>query len=134
MDNMKEKKKKLQEIITTTNMTHNSRKAWKTIINISNDAASSTPPCLVSTNQVAHQLLTHDRGTMSIKPKQPVLPLTTEAGESMVCPFCEEEYRRGIAALNNNMAVGIDNVLLEQLINLGPKTHKNSQVAACNAQ
>ena len=105
-------------------MTHNSRKAGKTIINISNDAASSTPPCLVSTNQVAHQLLIHGRGMMSTKPKQPVLPLTTKAGESMVYPFCEEEYRRGIAALNNNMAVGIDNVLVEQLNNLGPKTHK----------
>ena len=45
------------EVITPTNMTHNSRKAWKTIRKLSNDPTTSNPPCLVSANQVAHQLL-----------------------------------------------------------------------------
>ena len=40
----------------------------------------------------------------------------------MVYPFSEEEYRRDIAALNNNKAAGIDDVLVEQLKKLGPKT------------
>ena len=100
-------------------MTHNRRKSWKTIRNISNDPASSTPPCLVSENQVAHQLLINSRGTISTKPKRPVLPPTTEVGELMVYPFSEEEYRRGIAALNK--AAGIDDVLVKQLTNLGHK-------------
>ena len=38
--------------------------------------------------------------------------------------FSEEEYRKGIAALKNNKAAGIDDVLVEQLKNLGPKAHK----------
>ena len=105
-------------------MNHNSCKAWKTIKNISNDPATSTPPCLVSANQVAHQLLINGRGTMSAKPKRHVLPPTTEIGESMVYPFSEEEYRRGIAALKSNKAAGIDDVLVEQLNNLDPQTHK----------
>ena len=58
---------------------------------------------------------------MSNKPKLHVLSLTAE--ESIVYPFSEEEYRRGIA-LKNNKAAGIDDVLVEQLKNLGPKTHK----------
>ena len=33
-------------------MTHNSRKAWKTIRKLSNDPTTSNPPCLVSANQV----------------------------------------------------------------------------------
>ena len=70
---------------------------------------------------------------MSTKPKLHALPLTTEMGESMVYPFSEEEYRRGIAALNNNNVPGIDDVLAEQLNNCSPKT-QNSRVAACNAQ
>ena len=39
----------------------------------------------------------------------------------MVYPFSEDEYRRGIATSKNNDAAGIDNVLVEQLKNLGPK-------------
>ena len=90
MNNIKEEKnKRLEEVVTTTNMTHNSRKAWKTIRNISNDPASSTPPCLASANQVGHQLLIKGRGTMSTKQKRPVLPPTIEVGESMVYPFSE---------------------------------------------
>ena len=42
----------------------------------------------------------------------------------MVYPFSEEEYRRGIATLKNNKADGRDDVLVEQLKNLGPRTHK----------
>ena len=50
----KEKRKRWEEVITSTNMTHNSRKVWKTIRNLSNDPTTSNPPCLVSANQVAH--------------------------------------------------------------------------------
>ena len=42
----------------------------------------------------------------------------------MVYQFSAEEYRRGIATLKNNKAAGIDDVLVEQLKNRGPKTHK----------
>ena len=52
---------------------------------------------------------------MSNKPKRPVLSSTAE--ESMVYPFSEEEYRRGISTLNNNKAAGIDDVLVEELKN-----------------
>ena len=112
MNNMKEEKRRWEEVITSTNMTHNSRKAWKIIKNLSNDPTSAIAPCLVSAT----------RGTMSNKPKPPVLSPTAE--ESMVYPFSEEEYRRGIATLKNNKAAGIDDVLVEQLQILGPKTHK----------
>ena len=42
----------------------------------------------------------------------------------MVFPFSKEDYRKGIATLKNNKAAGIDGVPVEQLKNLGPKTHK----------
>ena len=38
--------------------------------------------------------------------------------------FNEEEYRKGIAALKNNKAAGIDDILVAQLKNLGHKAHK----------
>ena len=48
----------------------------------------------------------------------------TEAGTSMVSPFSEDEYRKGVATLKNNKAAGRDDVLVEQVKNLGPNAHK----------
>ena len=59
-------------------MTCNSRKAWKTIRKLSNDPTTSNPLCLVSANQVAHQLLVNGRGTMPSKPKRHILSPATE--------------------------------------------------------
>ena len=65
LDKMTEEKRKIwEEVITSTNMSHNSRKAWKNINKFSNDPTSSNPPCLVTANQVAHELLVNGRGTM----------------------------------------------------------------------
>ena len=58
-------------------MTHNSRKAWKTIRKPSNDPTTSNPSCIVSANQVAHHLLVNSRGTMPSKPRRTVLPPVT---------------------------------------------------------
>ena len=118
-----EERKRWEEGITSTNMTNNSRKAWKTIRKPSNDPTTSNPPCLVSANQVAHQLLVNCRGTMPSKPKRPVLPPAPEGDYSMVYPFSEKEYRKGVAILKNK-ASGRDDVLVEQLKNLGPKSHR----------
>ena len=95
-------------------MTHNSRKAWKNIRKLSNDPTTSNPPWLVSANQVAHQLLVDSIGTMPSKPKRPVLPTATEGDYSMIYPFSEEEYRKGVSILKNNKASGRDHVLVEQ--------------------
>ena len=61
---------------------------------------------------------------MLSKPKRPVLPPATEGDYSMVYPFSEERYRKGVAILKNNKATGRDDVLVEQLKNLGPKGHR----------
>ena len=89
----------------STDLTHNSRKAWQTIRKLSNDPTSTNPPCLVNANQVAHQLLVNARGTMPTNPKRPVLP-TVEGIHSVVSAFSEEEYRKGIAALKYNKTAG----------------------------
>ena len=96
----------------------------ETINKLSNDPTSSHPPCLVTGNQVAHQLLVNGRGTMPSKPKRPVLPSATEGDTSKVYPFSEGEYNKGVAVLKNNKAAGRDDILVEQLKHLGPKAHK----------
>ena len=116
-----EKKKRWEEVITSIDLTHNSRMAWQTIKKLSKDPTSSNPLCLVNSNQVAHYLLVN--GTMPTKPKCTALS-TVEGKPSLVSAFSEEEYRKGIAALKNNKAAGIDDIMMEQLKNLGPKIHK----------
>ena len=104
IDTMKEeKKKRWEEVITSIDLTHNSRKAWQTIKKLSNNPTSPNPPCLVNSNQVAHHLLDNGQGTMPTKPKCPALP-TVEGNPSLVSPFSEEEFIKGIAALNYNKA------------------------------
>ena len=111
----KEKRKIWEEVITSTNMAQNSRKAWKTINKLSNDPTASNPPCLVTANQVAHQLLVNGRCTMPSKPKRPVLPPATKGDTSKVYPFSEGKYNKEVAALKNNTAAGRDDILVEQL-------------------
>ena len=55
---------------------------------------------------------------MPSKSKRPVLPPATEGDTSMVYPFSEEGYRKGVALLKNNKTAGRDYVLVEQLKNL----------------
>ena len=126
LDKMTEEKRKIwEEVITSANMTHNSRKA---INRLSNDPTSSNSPCLVTANQVVHQLLVNGRGTMPSKPKRPVLPPATEGDTSKVYPFSEGEYNKGVAALKNNKAAGRDDILVERLKHLGPKAHNAQHI------
>ena len=67
--------------------------------------------------------IVNGRGNMPSKPKRSVIQ-ETEAGTSMVSSFSEDEYRKGVATLKNNKAAGRDDVLVEQLKNLGPNAHK----------
>ena len=69
------------------------------------------------------KVIVNGRGNMPSKPKRPVMP-ETDAGTSMVSSFSKDEYRKGVATLNNNKAAGRDDVLVEQLKNLGPNAHK----------
>ena len=47
-----------------------------------------------------------------------------DSRKSLVSVFNEEEYRKGIAVLTYNKAAARDDVLVEQLKNLGPRAHK----------
>ena len=110
-----ENKRRWEEMITSTDMTGNSWKAWQTIKNIYNDPTTSKPPCLVTTNQVAHQLLVNGLGEMPTKHRCPKLSLISEDDSSLVFHFTEEEYKKGITTLKTKKAAGIDDVLVEQL-------------------
>ena len=54
---------KWQELIQSTDMTHSSRNAWKTIRMLGNDQTMSQPRPLITANKAAHQLIVNSRGT-----------------------------------------------------------------------
>ena len=60
---------------------------------------------------------------MPNKPMCPVLYQYREGDGSVVYPFSEEEHNKGITALKNGMAAGIDDVLVEKLTNPRLKSH-----------
>ena len=61
---------------------------------------------------------------MPTKPKCPKLSPIREDDSSLVFSFTEEEYKKGIATQKNKKAAGIDDVLVEQRKNLGPRAHR----------
>ena len=74
-----ENKRRWKEMVTSTDLTGNSRKAWQTIRNISNDPTALKSHFLVTANKVAHQLLVSGCGEMPTKPKHPKLSPICEA-------------------------------------------------------
>ena len=70
---------------------------------------------------------------MPTKPNRPILTTVEHSEQSLVYPFTKDEYREGIAILNNNKAAGIDDVLVEQLKHLGPRAHRwlHSMINTC---
>ena len=89
------------------NMRHTIGKAWLMIKKLSNKPTQY----LVTTNQVAHQLLAN-------KSNCHVLPSSLEVKLSAVFRFTHEDYQKGMKVLKNNKAVERGNVHVEQL------THK----------
>ena len=74
-------------MITSIDLTPNSRKAWKTIKRLTNDP--TTPPYLVNANQVAHQLFVNGRGNMPTKPKRHIITTVEQSEQSLVYPFTD---------------------------------------------
>ena len=118
------RRKKWQEFIESTDMTHSSRKAWKTIRVLGNDYTKPKPRSEVTADQVAHQLLENSRGNPDQHPKRAKLPTTaascTQAPHGFTHPFSLQELCNAIKAMKNNKAAGLDDLLCEQIKQLGP--------------
>ena len=97
-----QKMKRWEERNTSTDLTGNSKKTWQTIRNISNDPTTPKPPCMVTANQDAHQLIVNGRREMPTKPKCPKLSPISEDDSSLVFSITEEEYKKGIETLKKS--------------------------------
>ena len=124
--------KRWEEVITFTNMTHNSRKLWKTIRKLSNEPTTSSPPCLVSANQVAHQLLTMTEVTCH--PHQTILYGTSNRRIYLHgIPFLQGRVQESSGITKDKKVAARDDVLVEQLKISVPKPIGGSWQCSTNA-
>ncbi|XP_038058777.1 uncharacterized protein LOC119730062 [Patiria miniata] len=113
------RRRRWQEFIQSTDMTHNSRKAWKTVRVFGNDLTKTQPRPQVTADQVAHQLLVNSQGNPDHHPRRAKLPKTADTSE-FTRPFCMSDLCSAIKAMKSNKAAGLDDILCEQIKQLGP--------------
>ena len=113
---------KWKEIIESTDFTHSSRKAWKTINKLTKYYTEPQKQCKVTADQVAHQLLLNGKGNKLHVPRREKMPRQTVTESKLTSPFLMEDLLHGVKALKNNKAAGLDDMLCEQIKHFGEAT------------
>ena len=99
-------------------MTHSSKIAWNLVKKLSGDPKEHKPPCKVTANQVATQLLTNGRTTNRYKDPNTRRRLDSETNH-LGTPFTLKELHDGLNRLKNGKAAGVDDICSEQIKHLG---------------
>ena len=75
--------------------------------------------CSVTADQEAHQLLLNGKGNIDHVPQREKRPKQDATESMLMSPFQMEDLLKGINALKNNKAAGLDDMLCEQINNIG---------------
>ena len=113
---------KWTEMIESTDFTHSSRNAWKTINKLTKDYTEPQQQSKVTADQVAHQLLLNGKGNKLQVPRGEKMPRQTVTESKLMSPFLMENLLHSVKALNNNKAAGLDDMLCEQIKHFGEAT------------
>ena len=114
-----ERRKTWQTLIESTDMTHNSKKAWSTIRKLCDDPCKPKQHCNTTANQGAHQLLLNGRAPN----RQPKVRLDRQRypdDPGFTRAFTAAELDIGIRVLKNGKAPGLDDVQTELIKQFGP--------------
>ena len=83
---------KWKEMIESTDFTHSSRKAWKTINKLTKDYIEPQQQCKVTVDQVAHQLLLNGKGNKLHVSRRVKMPRQTVTESKLTSPFLMETF------------------------------------------
>ena len=109
-----------QTLIESTDMTHNSKKAWSTIRKRCDDPCKPKQHYNTTANQMAHQLLLNGRPPN----RQPKVHLDRQRypdDPGFTRAFTATELDIGIRVLKNGKAPGLDDIQTELINSLDPK-------------
>ena len=110
-------------MIESTDFTHSSRKAWKTINKLTKDDTEPQQQCKVTADKVAHQLLLNGNGNKHV-PRRENMPRESVTESKLTSPFLMEDLLHGVKAVKNNKAAGLDDMLCEQIKHFGEATFR----------
>lgn len=109
-------------MLESLDMKVNSRRAWKTLKNLSGDTVKPVQNFIpVTSDQVATQLLLNGK-TGSRKPKEHFNRDMNHENNYLGTPFSMTELEAGIKMMKPNRAAGVDDLRAEQVKKFGPQT------------
>ena len=115
-----ERRKAWQTLIESTDMTHNSKKAWSMIRKLCDDPCKPKQHCNTTANQVAHQLLLSG-GAPNRQPKVRLDRQRYTDDPGFTTALTAEELDIGTRVLKNDKAPGLDDIQTELIKQFGPK-------------
>ena len=115
-----ERRKAWQTLIESTDMTHNSKKAWSTIRKRCDDPCKPKQHCNTTANQVAHQLLLNGRAP-NRQPKERLDRRRYPDDPGFTRAFTAAELDIGIRVLKKGKAPGLDDIQTELIKQFGPR-------------
>lgn len=110
---------KWMDTLEKLDMTHSSKIAWNLVKKLNCDPTATKQSPNVTPDQVAHQLLLNGRSSARCRKPRVSRNFQTETNFFEI-PFSDKELTRGIQAMKNGKAAGLDDMCVEQIKNFGP--------------
>ena len=122
----KEKTERWRQLITETDMTHNSKKAWATIKKLNTEKKPQTRVAAVTPDQVASQLILNGKPAYkekgNLKKIQSEITQAQQNSEEHFDPFTADEVEEALTHMKSGKAAGLDGITNEIIKNFGPNT------------
>ena len=110
-------------LVETTDMSKNSKKAWALICKLGGDPKTTKEHCHTTAEQVAHQLLLNGKGPKKRQQKAKLDRKKYPTDPGFTRPFTMIELETGIHILKPGKAVGLDNIVVEQIKHFWEQTN-----------
>ncbi|KAK3892154.1 hypothetical protein Pcinc_003990 [Petrolisthes cinctipes] len=123
-----ERKGRWQEVITSVDMTHNSKRAWQTLKKLNTEKNNKTRIAAVTPNEVAHQLLLngkpYNKERRYVDKMKEVMNQVMDTSDELFLPITIKEVDEALKTIKSGKAPGLDGVSTEMILHFGPNSRK----------